>query len=80
MTTYNKPVEIKRSMQNLIDAHLDDCNDCDELFPNFRDLIKHNFLGKSVCCNKLNQIIEIGIEDNTGDEDFYPQILVLNTN
>ena len=76
MTTYYQPAEIKTSMKNLVDMYLSDCKKCEELSPDFKDLIKHNFLAKFVCYNKSNQTIEIGIEGNTGDEDFYPQILI----
>ncbi|MFO7721010.1 MAG: hypothetical protein R6W85_11280 [Gillisia sp.] len=76
MTTYYQPAEIKMSIKKLVDVYLADCKKCEELPPDFTELIKHNFLAKFVYYNKSNQTIEIGIEDNAGDGDFYPQILV----
>lgn len=84
MTTYYKQAEIKASIKKLVEVYLDDCKRCEELSPDFIDLIKHNFLAKFVCYNKSTQTIEIGIEDNSGEDDFYPQINVykykLNSN
>ncbi len=84
MTTYYKQAEIKASMKKLVNGYLDDCIKCEELSPDFIDLLKHNFLAKFVCYNKLAQTIEIGIEDNSKEEDFYPEIMVykykLNSN
>lgn len=76
MTTYYKKAEIKTSIKTLVDVYVADCKRCEELSPDFIDLIKHNFLAKFVCYNKSNQTIEIGIEDNAGEDDFYPKILV----
>lgn len=84
MTTYYKQAEIKASMKKLVDSYLEECKKCEELSPDFIDLIKYNFLAKFVCYNKSTQTIEIGIEDNSKDDEFYPQIMVykykLNSN
>ena len=84
MTTYYKQAEIKASMKKLDDVYVDNCKKSEVLSPDFIDLIKHNFLAKFVCYNKSTQTIEIGIEDNSGKDDFYPQINVykykLNSN
>lgn len=84
MTTYYKQAEIKASMKKLVDGYLEDCKKCEELSQDFIDLIKHNFLAKFVCYNKSTQTIEIGIEKNSKEDDFYPQIMVykykLNSN
>lgn len=84
MTTYYKQAEIKASMKKLIDEYLEDCKRCEELSEDFIDLIKHNFLAKYVCYNKNTKTIEIGVEDTSKDDEFYPEIKVykypLNSN
>ena len=76
MTTYYKQAEIKASMKKLVDVYLADCKKSEVLSPDFIDLLKYNFLAKFVCYNESTQTIEIGIEDNSGNDDFYPQINV----
>ena len=82
--TYYKQAEIKASMKNLAHLYLADCKKSGVLSPDFKELIEHNFLAKFVCYNKTTHTIEIGIEDITGNDDFYPQINVykykLNSN
>lgn len=84
MTTYYNQAEIKASMKKLVDVYLEECRQCKELSKDFIDLIKHNFLAKYVCYNKVNNTIEIGIEENESEDDFYPEIRVykypLNSN
>ncbi len=76
MTTYYKPAEIKASMKKLVDVYLEDCIQCEVPSEDFIDLIKHNFLAKYVCYNKNTKTIEIGIEENSEEDNFYPQIKV----
>lgn len=76
MTTYYKPAEIKASMKKLVDVYLDDCIKCEVPSEDFIDLIKHNFLAKYVCYNHKSKTLEIGIEDNSKDDEFYPEIKV----
>ncbi len=84
MTTYYNQSEIKASMKKLIDVYLEECKQCNELSQDCIDLIKHNFLAEYVCYNKATNTIEVGIEENKGDEEFYPEIKVyrypLNSN
>ena len=84
MTTYYKQAEIKASMKKLVDVYLENCKKSEELSSDFMELIKYNFLAKFVCYNNSTQTIEIGIEDNSGNDEFYPQINVykykLNSN
>ena len=55
-----------------------------EIKASMKKLVDVYFLAKFVCYNKSTQTIEIGIEDNSGNDDFYPQINVykykLNSN
>jgi len=76
MTTYYKQAEIKASMKKLVDNYLNQCLQCGELCDDFIDLVKHNFLAKYVCYNKNTKTIEIGVEDNSKDDEFYPEIKV----
>ncbi len=76
MTTYYKQAEIKASMKKLVDSYLNQCLEEGELCEDFIDLVKHNFLAKYVCYNKNTKTIEIGIEENKEEDDFYPQIQV----
>lgn len=76
MTTYYKHAEIKASMKKLVDGFLNQCLTDGKLSEDFIDLVKHNFLAKYVCYNKNTKSIEIGIEDNSQDDDFYPEIQV----
>ncbi|HSP41040.1 MAG TPA: hypothetical protein VLN46_06365 [Gillisia sp.] len=76
MTTYYKQAEIKASMKKLVDSYLNRCLEDGNLCEDLIDLVKHNFLAKYVCYNKNSKTIEIGIEDNTKEDDFYPEIQV----
>ncbi len=76
MTTYYNKNEILLTMRTLIKGYLKESLSSKKLSEDFIELIKHNFLAKFVCYNKSNQTIEIGIEDNSGEDDFYPKILV----
>ncbi|MCM4160945.1 hypothetical protein FHG64_05970 [Antarcticibacterium flavum] len=84
MTTYYKQAEIKASMKRLVDHYLEDCKKCHVLSEDFIALIKHNFLASYVSYNKKTQTIEVGIEEDGKDDDFYPNIKVykypLNSN
>lgn len=73
MSSYLNVQEIHNSLKYLVKEYITECEACEELNPDFIDLIKHNFLAKYVIYNKDKKQIEIGIEAQES-EGPYPKI------
>ena len=75
MTTYYNQEEIRIAMKGLAKNSLKDCLRDNKPSEDFINLIKHNFLAKFVYYNKLNQSVEIGVEEPSVSST-YPEIKV----
>ncbi|MDT0677855.1 hypothetical protein [Autumnicola musiva] len=67
--------EIRTSLRLLVKRYITDCEDCEEMSPEFINLIKHNFLAEYVVYDKEAKMVEIGIEDSDSNS-VYPELKV----
>lgn len=75
MAAYVNRAELKAELKSLVRQFVEESVNCEELTPDFIDLIKHNFRAKFVYYNKKKKMIEIGVNESK-TPSLYPEIKV----
>ena len=73
MTSYQSRNQILSKLEEMVPEKVAECKECDEMPQSLEQLIVHNFQAKYVCYNKMDNMVEVGIEDGDAN-DSYPTI------